>query len=69
MTYLLGKLEREKMRAEQTSKNISVPLKYRKIAEKQAKQLEKEIDKIYSMYSKIARYEEKICDKYKLEYL
>ena len=42
--------------------------KYRRIAAKNAVRLEKELDKIYNMYTKIRATEEKVCKKFEIEF-
>lgn len=41
--------------------------KHKKIIKKDYMRLSKELDKIYAMYGKILRHEEKICKKFNIE--
>jgi hypothetical protein len=43
------------------------PERYRKRAERDFKRLQKELDKIYAMYARIADQEERLCKKWGIE--
>ena len=45
----------------------NTPKKYRDQAAKDYIKLSKELDKIYARYSKLRRYEEKVCKQFDIE--
>lgn len=65
---MLTLIERQlKLLKEAASDSNKAPLKYRKIAEREVKEIKIELDKINAMYSKIKIYEKEVCIKFDIE--
>jgi hypothetical protein len=64
---MLELIERKLREAKAAIKDEKTPIKYRKIAANDARKIQKELNTIYTMYSKIRRYEEKVCNKFEIE--
>lgn len=64
---MISLIERQLKLAKEATTDKNTPAKYRKIAKKDMVKLEKELDKIYKMYSEIRRYEESVCKQFDIE--
>ena len=64
---MLDKLEILQQLQDECRKDNKVPAKYRKRAEKDYRRLEKDLDRLYTMYTKIRMREEELCKKWGIE--